>query len=91
MFTTDAILALIAIMLFIAWLPYQMGSQSGSQVFENLSEQARDSAITNFYEGSTGNENINSTAEFGKCVAVYSIEPSVGPSAMEKNVFCEET
>ncbi len=89
MFTTDAILALIAVMLFIAWVPYQIGSQSGSQVFENLSEQARDKAIINFYEGTALTETIDPNAEFGKCFAVYSIDPSVGPSAIEKNVFCE--
>ena len=98
MFTTDAILALIAVMLFMAWLPYQMGSQSGSQVYENLSEQARDSAITEFYKINPGdpitNETINPASEFGKCIAVYYIDPSgnIGvPSPVEENIFCEET
>ena len=91
-FTTDAILALIAVMLFIAWLPYQTNSQPGSHIFENLSEQARDSAVTNFYKDNPSpNSNIDADSEFGKCVASYSIDPSVGPSAIEKNIFCEET
>ena len=92
MFTTDAVLALIAVMLFIAWLPYQTGSQSGSQVFENLSDQARDKAITNFYKDnpSTSTE-ISEGAEFGKCFEVYSIEPSIGSSPIKTTIFCEET
>ena len=94
MFTTDAILALIAVMLFIAWIPYQIGSQSGNQVFENLSDKARDIAITNFYEGTSGAETINPASEFGKCVAVYYLDPSLNigfPAPVEENVFCEET
>ncbi len=97
MFTTDAILALIAVMLFVAWVPYQIGPQSGNQVFENLSEQARDKAITEFYKINPDdlitNETINPASEFGKCVAVYYIDPSgnIGfPAPVEKNVFCEE-
>lgn len=91
MFTTDAIFALIAVMLFLAWLPYQMSSQSGSQVFENLSEQARDSAITNFYKDNPSpNPSIDADAEFGKCVAVYSIIPGLG-GTVDETFFCEET
>ena len=95
MFTTDAVLALIAVMLFLAWIPYQMGSQSGSQVFENISDQARDKAIINFYEGNSGcgSNCITSTAKFGKCFAVYSIDPTgnIGsPAPIIENIFCEE-
>ncbi len=90
-FTTDAILALIAVMLFIAWIPHQIGQQTENHIFENISEQARDKAITNFYEETTRIESINQTSEFGKCFTVYSINPSVGISPIEENVFCEET
>ncbi len=93
MFTTDAILALIAVILFIAWIPHQIDSQSGNQIFENLSEQARDSAVINFYEENPGVETIDPDAEFGKCVVVYSIDfgGNIGSFApIEKNVFCED-
>ena len=96
MFTTDAILALIAVILFLGWIPYQMSSQSGSQVFENISDQARDKAIINFYENNPGcvSNCITSTAKFGKCFVVYSIDPTgnIGSRApIIENVFCEET
>jgi len=92
MFTTDAILALIAVMLFLAWIPYQMSSQAGNQIYENISDQARDKAITSFYKGNPStNIEIDEGAEFGKCVAVYSIDPSVGVSDLITTVYCEET
>ncbi len=94
MFTTDAVLALIAVMLFLAWVPYQIGSQSGSQIYENISDQARDRAIIEFYNDSAGNESIDADAKFGKCFVVYSIDPTgnIGSRApIVENIFCEET
>ena len=85
-------------MLFLAWVPYQIGSQSESHVYENLSDQVRSRAIIEFYQinpdDSPTVETIDTTSEFGKCVAVYYVDPTgnIGSQApIEENVFCEET
>ncbi|MFA4855831.1 MAG: hypothetical protein WC634_04590 [archaeon] len=92
-FTTDAILALIAVIVLLAMIPMQAGN-SESKVFENLNDRARDEAITSFYKGTTGsNTSIEGTSMFGKCVIYYSLDPNNGLGAQaqpQKKVFCEE-
>ena len=93
-FTTDAILALIVVMILLAMIPMQAGSGE-SKVFENLNDRARDEAITSFYNGAAGiNPSIDATSRFGKCAIYYSLNPDLelGTRAQpQKNIFCEET
>ena len=91
-FTTDAILALIAVMILLTMIPMQAGN-SESKVFENLDDRARNRAIISFYEKTPGNESIRANAAFGKCAVYYSLEPDNGLGVQAqpgKKVFCED-
>lgn len=92
-FTTDAILALIVVMIFLAYMPVQ-ASQGENRAFGNLGGQARDQAITSFYKGTaSGNTSIEATSRIGKCAVYYGLDPNnpLGVQAIpQKNSFCEE-
>lgn len=92
-FTTDAVLALIVVMILLAMIPMQAGN-SESKVFQNLNDKARDEAIAASYKGTTGsNTSIDATSSFGKCAVYYSLNPNLelGTQAQpQKNIFCEE-
>lgn len=92
-FTTDAILALMIVMILLAMIPMQAGN-SESSVFENLNDKARDEAITSFYEEGAGDVvGISEDAAFGKCAIYYGLDPNNGLEVQaqpQKNIFCEE-
>ena len=94
LFSMDAALALIAVILLVAWLPQQFSAAGGkADSLESLNQQAVDKAMTAFYSGGTASENIGGTAEFGKCVVVYTLNPdnSLATRATpQPQTFCEE-
>ena len=94
LFTMDAVLALIAVIVLAAYLPQQFStSESKETVIESLNQKAVDRAIIDFYSGTTSNESITANAEFGKCAVVYTLDPNndLGTTAApQPQTFCEE-
>jgi len=92
-FSMDAALALVVVILLAASLPYHYyaGEEQGS-AFEKLQDKARDRAIVGFYKGLEGQETISNEAKIGKCVAVYTIDPNndLGQRDEDTKSFCEE-
>lgn len=98
-FSTDAALALIVVIILAAWITVQFNAaEEKGAVFESLHNKALDWAITEFYRGGTtvpatpGVSVISDTAEFGECAVFYTLDPDNGPgrAAPVKQTFCEE-
>jgi hypothetical protein len=93
-FTIDAVLALIVVIILLAMVPMQAMDNGGGKVSRNLGGRARDSAITAYYRGETASQSISQQATFGKCAVYYALDPNASDleeaSAPEENVFCEE-
>lgn len=95
-FSMDACLALIAVVILAASLQLQFSAmEEKGSAYENLQEQAMDKAIVGFYLDQPGEIPDFSGKEFGKCTAVYTLmEIPAGNNlnAQEtpvEKVFCE--
>ena len=93
-FSVDAILALILVILLASWLPLQIyaGNEYGGG-FESLARKAEARAILAMYNGSSSGETIASGKELGKCGVYYTIEKNnvLGTRDQpDKESFCEE-
>ena len=93
-FTADAVLALILVILLASWLPQQIyaGEEYGGG-FESLAARAGDKAIMGMYNGQIGNGIISSGAKLGKCAVYYTLRPNnnlAGRDSPIKESFCEE-
>ena len=93
-FTADAVLALILVILLASWLPQQIyaGEEYGGG-FESLAARAGDKAIMGMYNRENGNEVISSGAKLGKCAVYYTIRSNndlTRPDGLDKESFCEE-
>ena len=74
-FSTDAALALITVIILVAWLPQQLnaGEEKGG-AFENLHDQALDRAVMGFYDGLSGDSPDFENFEFVRCVEFHTID-----------------
>lgn len=90
-FSTDAALALITVIILAAWLPQQLnaGEEKGG-AFENLHDQALDRAVMGFYDGLSGDSPDFDDSEFVKCVEVHTIDPNnnLGTRDLDSENFC---
>jgi len=92
MFSTDAILALAMVIIFIAWAPSQINAmEEQGKALENMQDQAMDKAIIGHYQGTPGTALIGNEQVY-KCVATYEINPNNDLGTMatpNKKNFCE--
>ena len=95
-FSMDASLALIAVVVLAASLPIQFNAmEEKGSAYESLHEQAMDKAIAGFYLDQPGETPNFSGKEFGKCTVVYTLleDPTSnnlnGPDIPLEKVFCE--
>lgn len=91
-FSTDAALALITVIVLVAWLPQQLNiAEEKGEAYENLQDQALDRAVMGFYDDLSGDSPDFDNAEFAKCVAVYTIDPNnnLGRRDLDSKNFCK--
>ena len=92
LFSMDAMLALIVVIIFIAWAPHQIKAmEEQGSAFENLHDQALDKAIIGYYEGSSGTV-LTGTEDVYKCIPAYNLNQNnnlgVRADPVPEN-FCE--
>jgi hypothetical protein len=90
-FSTDAALALITVIVLVAWLPQQLNTaEEKGEAYENLQDQALDRAVMGFYNEGPGDFPDFEDREFVKCVRVYGIDPNnnLGVRDLESKSFC---
>lgn len=92
MFSTDAMLALAVVIIFVAWAPQQIKTmEEQGNAFENLNDQALDKAIIGYYEGNP-ETTLNGNEEVYKCTDTYTLDPNnaLGTRANpSQKSFCE--
>ena len=76
MFSMDAALALIIVIIFVAWAPQQINAiEEQGSAFENMQIQALDKAIIGYYEGNPGTV-LNGSEEVYQCIPAYNLNPN---------------
>ena len=77
-FSVDAVLALIMVIILAGWLAQQSTTtEENSNVFEEVQMQALDKAAIALYNGIGGaDETIDFGTEMGKCFIVYDLDPN---------------
>lgn len=94
LFSMDAVLALIVVILLVAWLPQQFNAvEEYGGASENLHYKALDNAIKGLYKNLPSSPPISPSAKVAKCAVVYTLNPnnSLGTRASpEAQSFCEE-
>ena len=85
-------LVMVIVLLGIAVTSYEV-SQDDTGITQTLRNQANDRAVTGFYLGESGRENIGSSfSEFGECATIYFYDPALTPRGKTppfKQNFCE--
>jgi len=86
-FSTDAALALITVIILAAWLPQQLNAaEEKGGAFENLHDQALDRAVMGFYEELDGDSPADyENVDFARCVAVYTIDSKLNDLGTRDN------
>jgi len=94
LFSVDAMLALIVVIMFLALVPQQFDTENQrSSALRSLGSQAHDRAVVGFYKGTSGNESVDIDAELGKCEVYYRLDPDNGLGSRARAVpkqFCED-
>jgi hypothetical protein len=101
LFTLDAALALILVIILAAALATQQNAlpEKGG-ISSSLRQQAEDAAIIGFYLNQTGETPpITFSGEYGECTIIYTLDPNnaLGTQALPKppdnppKIFCEKT
>jgi len=94
-FSVDAVLALIMVVILAGWLAQQSTTaEESSNAFEAVQMQALDEAAIALYSGIGGaGETINFGTEMGKCFIVYGLNPDnelgVQATPIKKQVCAE--
>ncbi|MBN2067502.1 MAG: hypothetical protein JW744_03470 [Candidatus Diapherotrites archaeon] len=95
-FTFDAVLALLIVMLLAGAIAVQYSALPGKEnVSDALRQKAQDRAITGFYLNSGGDSPDFSSAEFGECAAAHDLleNPKANSIGSQESVsekfFCE--
>ncbi len=97
LFTMDAVLALIlVIVLAVALAAQQNALPEKGDISSSLRQQAEDQAITGFYLNQLGESHNFSGKEYGECVTVYELllDPKANDlrsrETLTPKVFCED-
>ncbi len=94
LFSLDGLLSLILVIVLAGVIAQQgLATEEKSGAFEGLNDKAFDRAMVDMYREAPSAEAINASAEFGKCVEVYYLEPDNALNVRATHIvqsFCEE-